>query len=382
MYSEEETEKFSLNRNNNEHDSLNIDINNNESEVNEAVDTIFESINCHFSILVFFKQFIIHISGPFLLFLTNPYNQGFCSLNIGLFVINHITPLLFFIAIISAYISPDNAISSQGALWVPVLYFILHRFQVSVKYACLSSNEYDKFMSADVNTANKYQTQMMLASGWLNRNPSAIEFEMSAASMRCGVDVIYLNFYIQNPSNSEDCLSQFRNWKALLLGKESVSDDEVCEDLIEGEDGSYHVPVFTVCLALLRYCESIKGGILTYAAYFETVLVLINIAIPFLVLPFQEGGFNRLNSWSVVFYTTATILNFIYSAVIYNFMSICIYDVIRQRNFFTTLREMIRISDLSHETKHITTGIYYIHVYYIQCILYTVYTMYSVYSIL
>ena len=359
MYSEEENEKFSLNRDNNEHDSLNIDVNNNdESEVNEAVDTIFESINCHFSILVFFKQFIIHISGPFLLFLTNPYNQGFCSLNIGLLVFNHITPFLFFIAIISAYISPDNAISSQGALWVPVLYFILHRFQLSVKYACLSPNEYDKFMTADINTANKYQTQMMLATGWLNRNPSAIEFEMSAASMRCGVDVIYLNFYIQNPSNSEDSLSQFKNWKALLLGKERVSDDEVCVDLIEGEDGSYHVPVFTVCLALLRYCESIKGGILTYAAYFEAFLVLINIAIPFLVLPFQEGGFNRLNSWSIVFYTTATILNFIYSAVIYNFMSICIYDVIRQRNFFTTLREMIRISDLSHETKHITTGIY------------------------
>ena len=39
-------------------------------------------------------------------------------------------------------------------------------------------------------------------------------------------------------------------------------------------------------------------------------------------------------------------------------MTICVYDVIRQRNFFTTLRAMIRITDLCHETKHITTGIH------------------------
>ena len=340
-------------------DNINLEIKQEEVplEVNEAVDTVFESINCHFSILVFFKQFIIHLTGPFLLFLTNPWNQGFFSVDNDFFAMNHATPALFMIAFISAYLSPDPNISSQGALWVPALYFVLHKFQVAVKYACLSPNEYDKFMTADIKTSNKYQTQMMLLTGWLNKNPSSVEFEMSAASMRCGVDIIYLNFYIQNPTNSEDSLSQFRNWKALLLGKDRVTDDDHCEDLIECEDGSYHVPVFTVCLALLRYCESLKGGMLTYAPYIESTLMLINISIPFLLLPFQKDGLNLGNPWTIVFYASATILNCVYSGIIFNFMTICVYDVVRQRNFFTTLREMIRISDLSHETKHITSGV-------------------------
>ena len=348
--------------------------NNTEIEQDEAVDTIFTSINCHFSILIFIKQLVIHLTGPFLIFLTNPANQGFFTLELGPIVFNHIAWILVLLMWISAFLSPS--ISSQGALWVPALYFVLHKFQVAVKYACLSPNEYNKFMTTDYKTANKYQKQMMLLSGWLNKNPSSVEFEMSAASMRCGVDIIYLNFYIQNPSNSEDSMSQFRNWKALLLGKERVTDDEICEDLVECEDGSYHVPVFTVCLALLRYCETLKGGILQYSTYIEIILVLINIAIPFILLPFQKHGHYIGDPWTIVFYVTSTIVNIIYSTVIYNFMTICVYDVIRQRNFFTTLRAMIRITDLCHETKHITTGI---HTSILYVYIYTVYVdMYSV----
>ena len=192
----------------------------------DEFDTIFDSITCHFNIGVFFKQFLIHLSPiplPFALLLGSARNQDFLSFDIALIILNHISGLIFLVMWISSFVLANKGYDTNGAFYIPLFYYVLHRFQIAVKYASLSHTEYKKFMTTTYDKAKQYRDQLMLQRGWFDRNPISLEFEMAGAAMRCGIDVVNLNFTISNPARHEDALSQYRNWKGLLLGKSDIS---------------------------------------------------------------------------------------------------------------------------------------------------------------
>ena len=177
---------------------------------------IFENVTNTFSFYIFIKQLIIHLFMPLFNWSTSHANQEFGIVrnrNNVFSIFNYVLQFLFYLMCISAYLGMGQSLSENGALWVPFLFFVLQRNQIAVKYACLSDVEYKKFMNADYDTAVIYNKQMMLVSGWLYRPDNVIDFEISSAALRSGVDLSSLYLTIPNPNESDDKMSQYRNWK-------------------------------------------------------------------------------------------------------------------------------------------------------------------------
>ena len=66
----------------------------------------------------------------------------------------------------------------QGSLWYPLLFFVLHRFTVAIKYASLSSSEYIRFMDPkNRDRVNGYIEQLQLTNAWMkSRHNDVVDF--------------------------------------------------------------------------------------------------------------------------------------------------------------------------------------------------------------
>ena len=247
---------------------------------------LFENVFVTFSFPTFFKQFLIHMTAPLLLWSTNAKNQEFlCSRPAEVF--NYFFRPIFYVTCIIVALDDiyyDGYLHESGVLYTLLLFWVLQKIQIAIKYACLSKVEYDKFMNADYKTALTYNNQMMLVPGWLYRPKIVSTFELSAAAIRCGVDISTLNFIIPNPSKTKDRMSQFRNWKALLLGKTTVSDSDECPNLRLQVDGTYLVSVFHTCEGLLKYSESKHGSFVKSITRLSIFLSVCTVIIPILYL--------------------------------------------------------------------------------------------------
>ena len=172
---------------------------------------IFENISTTFSLYIFVKQFFIQLLFPFFICFTNISNTGF-GLRKPFEILHYLLPISLYLICFVCIYSLGLNIYSSGSLWITVMFYTLQKFQIAIKYACLSENEYNKFMKASYETSLIYNQQMMLISGWLHRSQSVIDFELSAAALRCGIELSSLYFIIPNPNESVDKMSQFRNW--------------------------------------------------------------------------------------------------------------------------------------------------------------------------
>ena len=172
---------------------------------------IFENISTTLCLYTFCQQFIVHITVPLFILWTNLTNNMF-----GLRKLDEIQhyfyPLCVYILCFTCIYGLGGNIYDSGTLWITLTFYMLQKFQIAIKYACLSENEYKKFMKASYEVSLIYNQQMMLVSGWLFRSQSVIDFELSAAALRCGIELSSLYFIIPNPNESVDKMSQFRNW--------------------------------------------------------------------------------------------------------------------------------------------------------------------------
>lgn len=194
---------------------------------------IFDSLQTLFSIEIFLKQILIHLFVPLFNWTTSAHAQCLSVLTVSGFL-NLLVQLLVYLMIASYYCSKSSQthFSSNGAIWVPLITFLIHRIAIGLKYGCLSTSEYKKLMeTTDKGLVAKFAQQLNMKSGWLARNEDILEFEIVSSAMKIGINPHKLFFTIPSPTLSADCVDQFYNWKSFLAG-DLVDEDFQCPDMV------------------------------------------------------------------------------------------------------------------------------------------------------
>jgi hypothetical protein len=98
---------------------------------------LFDSISIHFSMYIFIKQFFIHLTAPFFIYLGNPVNQNFFNLSWGPFMYNSLSSIVVYIMIVSAVVqlhlsNTDIEYATTTCFWMPLIYYTLHKFQNAI----------------------------------------------------------------------------------------------------------------------------------------------------------------------------------------------------------------------------------------------------------
>ena len=204
--------------------------------------------------------------------------------------------LLLFVAyfFVSSEKEDGSNLSPRGILGyniiVPALLYTLHRFAVSVKFATMSRTELERFALADYKQALIYQQHMQLLSSWTSRSTTLLDFEIEAASIRARLPVRQVSFVVENPDNSPEALTNFKNWQALLTITHDVSNftNDVPEDLrdilIKDKAGTnYEVQIEIVAKAVIRWVDQMgEDQYVKKYERFQSICMLILGGSPFL----------------------------------------------------------------------------------------------------
>ena len=112
---------------------------------NPSFPVIYNSLNPHFSMILFFEQLFIHITFPILLpyfywkyGVTFLYAHGYYPLK-SFNILNWGFPISVYLTILTRQFLPKIMTSGY---FVPTCILLLHRFMVSMKYATMSQSEY------------------------------------------------------------------------------------------------------------------------------------------------------------------------------------------------------------------------------------------------
>ena len=191
---------------------------------------LLETPDPHFDPYVFFKHFVINFVGPPMAIFAPGWSnytiQGFGRPdgNMAFWTFNAVLPATVLISLFLYWGAPsyvENALG--GSAYQCLLFYTLHRINVSMKYASLSPSEYKLFMQVDnINDGLKYHSQIQLLSSYINRSDELLDFEIASASVRNGIDVPKLFFTIASPTSSPDALASFMHWQAFLLGQKDL----------------------------------------------------------------------------------------------------------------------------------------------------------------
>lgn len=251
----------------------------------------FDSIAIEFSVFVFLHQLAVHLFHPWLIFTVNRQAQGFTpSWTTDFMVYNVLQTLCYYGLWISYAATRDPLVNG---LWLlPVLYHLLHKIVVAVKYGCLSKSEYERFQKSSKRIGIRYRKQMELVSGWLMRDPIVRDFEIAAAIARVGLRPVYSILIRLNHSPSSlfsKILSEnMRNWRSFLSvamttgnhdenqSAPSNSSFEDNSDYVKKNDGTY-VNIFDVCTAIIKNSDNNDYG----RSLFQKVIVVLSGKYPF-----------------------------------------------------------------------------------------------------
>lgn len=106
---------------------------------------LYNSLNPHFSLILFFEQLFIHIFFPLPLpyfywkyGLTFLYAHGYYPIY-STNILNWLFPISVQLTILSGQYLPHNI---GGGYFVPTCILLLHRFMVAMKYGTISQSEY------------------------------------------------------------------------------------------------------------------------------------------------------------------------------------------------------------------------------------------------
>ena len=345
-------------------------------------ESIFDSLGCQFHLSVFLKQWIAHLFIPFLLFIPNYYAQGLRARQAYYVWCSIIHPLLVYGMLIAfACCSPnDQELLGYTAL-IPLLFFIVHRTMVALKYATLSPTEYNRLMQCtDKTVLDSYMSQLQLLTGWGPLDDNVLYFELCAASSRIGVKINSLTLRIpksvdegrkedrikaasicsesvQNNGNKNSTIPiayQFEYWNAFMRGNERVDvDTPPAREFVLLSNGDYGITVFDLCLSIIRGANQVDNWKGWCNMCVKVVITLLTAILVFpLVLNFNAYD----NIWIVMVYIIqAIIILYAYASVCFSFLYIAVLDVSRYKGMMETLHSLIRLTDIMMHN-HITVG--------------------------
>lgn len=309
---------------------------------------IFDTLAVQFRVAIFWKQLISHLIIPLYPFLTENILPWYKSL-----YLNGFYPCVLYLMIASYWSCSDHDKSLiKVAGWIPFMLFAQHRITIALKYASLSSTEYNRFMmNKSLSVRNAYQTQMQLFTGWMELDENTMYFELSSASARIGVNIAQMDIVINGPSKTcKSQESQLKYWNAFLRGHTVIEESsKLARELKKQPNGNYHVSVFDVTQAIIRHAASPidqrRKRFIAFSIIY--VFVVLNLAIPFICL-WQDLNNNHVDNWYLMatFYITSTLLNWRFGFLVYILLYIAIVDVVRQHHMVSQLHCMLRLTDL------------------------------------
>ncbi len=308
----------------------------------------FDSIDAEFHIDIFIFQFCANMFLPFLLlFSRNRYAQGI-RWNFHSIRYDILGPIAFYGSIIAFMFCSNLDQSLLGhSLYLPLMFFVVHRVVLALKYATLSTTEYNRLMACkDKLLIDEYLSQLELFSGWVLLDDLVVSFELGAASARIGAKINEIYFRIGSNFDDPLTLGQFRHWNAFLRGHERIDIDlKPAREFKKMPNGDYGITVFDVCATIIRQSSSRNSKssmVMGAAIYFTVFLMIVLLYIPII------KDYNVLKSTVPIscFLGCASLLIWDYGKTFFFFIYIAALDVKRFLQMTNTLHSMIRLTDL------------------------------------
>jgi len=302
---------------------------------------IFDSVESHFSVEVFLKEFLLQSTFPLCAFWSNNVARQYTAPKTLLYTAQG--PFLLVMIVIYAVYGERYTI--QGAFWVPFSAFLLHKALIAVRYASLSETEYATYIEAtDPKLIALYRAQTELISGWLMRFPGVLEFEVVASAIRVGLNLSDLFLIVEDPNDSQDDAEHFRRFNSLLQHGSSSSqpDKDVSPHLVPQSDGSYRVSSYALCVALVQYADALNPAqrwVLVLPRCISAVLALLPLLAPL-------NGYRRLQEPPVIVFLLCSMsVTYVMMQPLIMFLISVVYDVVRQRSLFHSLYKMLSYAD-------------------------------------
>ncbi len=361
------------------------------SDTDVAKQIIFDSLDPEFHVFRFLHQLVSHLLFPLMFCSRNPYAQGLRLKWTSLWF-SIIDPSIVYLILVSYWaLSPADRDRIGYTFVIPLMFFVTHRTTVSLKYATLSSTEYERFMSCcDKKLIDKYINQMQLFAGWLSLDLLTISFELSAASSRMGVKINQIYFRIPCSSNfdsikkfstddsnflcgskeqqrmlDEKTLNVLQHWNAFLSeeGADKISiikatcpipasEFKVAPQMVILSNGDYGVSVYDVCYSIIK---RVKRGPIVQMMIPGFIVTLILVIIMWYtgIREFPQISSKRLVAMHLV---AATVSMMLYGTFFFAFLVVAIFDVYRFYSMVGILHGMIRLTDLMLHRNLVTSN--------------------------
>jgi len=298
---------------------------------------IFTTNSTSFNFPRLLKEFIIQISFPFCLLIPN-VNSTYrfkWGLHLDLSLLySVVAPLAFVYMVILGCILNLSFYLAAGT-------FILHRLLISLKYATMADDEYDKLAyTKNLSLLARYQSQQQVMSGWIILLEEVIEWDIVETSRSIGLDPDETWFEIPKEKRRE-----WRQW----LRAVGMNPKTVLRKRYDYLADSY-VTLLSVRDMALAILFSTKEN-----DYYRSLNTMIHSVVRWILvlLPwFYEFSFERNKAASVVpygvflsFFVCRSFLLFLFWPIIGAFMYSGLFDFLRRYDLSLKLKDLIRMED-------------------------------------
>lgn len=308
---------------------------------------IFDAVGVQFHINIFLWQLLVHLFIFLFPLLRNPRAQGFVSdvslrmrFNVLLPLITYMVPILYFV------LPTEDQSLLRNYVWIPILFFSVHRVVLSLKYGSLSETEYERFNNCTCEELSReYLRQMQLLDGWYRMEADVLYFELGAASARMGERINNFHLVIPAPHSSPAAYNQYLYWNAFIRGQTYVShSSRPAPELKLLPCGNYALSVYDLCLSIILNSQSLEkkhGGIWLLVR----TLVLAIILISFVPVLFQAS---KIQAPVVVsFFLICSYYSiWWYGIIFFHLLYVASFDALRQKQMVAFLHSMVRLTEL------------------------------------
>eukprot|EP00403_Amphidinium_massartii_P000543 CAMPEP_0178375172 /NCGR_PEP_ID=MMETSP0689_2-20121128/2750_1 /TAXON_ID=160604 /ORGANISM="Amphidinium massartii, Strain CS-259" /LENGTH=594 /DNA_ID=CAMNT_0019995155 /DNA_START=88 /DNA_END=1869 /DNA_ORIENTATION=+ len=161
-----------------------------------------------FNISTFLLQAIIHLTAPISTLFMKLSGYGGLAENMRLWIcprpseglagLQDFDNLFWMTLVVLPWLFPDAFEDDDIGTWEVTLYpsmvLIMQRFMIALKYAMLTTQEYQAFSNAPPALAHKWMENLQLISGWQRPPEEVMDAEISLSSMMAGTDIGACNF--------------------------------------------------------------------------------------------------------------------------------------------------------------------------------------------